>query len=243
MGLPAVLDNAGRAGVELPRQAGARGGRGGVPSGAGFPERAFGCRIFRAWASRRGLPGVGLPPAQGVRVRGFLGAGFPGAGFPGAELPGTEFSGRGLLRRGASGNGASPSAGRPRAGLLGCRFPRHGISGRGASRRGLHGAGFPGAGFPGTEFPGQASRCVTLQRRLLLRGLPGMGFTAQAPRRSPAPRCGASQRSPAPRQTFLPAGAGALANRSFPNSPPCAGATKRRRVFGRSGESDFGVPA
>ena len=207
MGLPAVLDNAGRAGVELPRQAGARCVRGGVPSGAGFPERAFGCRIFRAWASRRGLPGVGLPP----------------------------------------------SAGLPRAGLLGCRFPRHGVSGRGASRRGLPWRGLPwrefsghgvsGAGFPVRNSPAQTSPAWTSGDGLHGAGFTAQGFTAQAPRRSPTPRCGASQRSPAPRQTFLPAGAGALANRSFPNSPPCAGATKRRRVLLRGGESDFGVPA
>lgn len=115
MGLPAVLDNAGRAGVGLPRQTGARCVRGGVPSGAGFPERAFGCRIFRAWASRRGLPGVGLPPHAGL----------------------------------------------PRAGLLGCRFPRHGVSGRGASRRGLPRRGFSGHGVSGAGFPVRNSPAQT----------------------------------------------------------------------------------
>ena len=133
-----------------------------------------------------------------------------------------------------------------------------------AFQRGLSGAGFPTQGFQGWGFSAQASRRsprFTAQgflpgagvhgARLHGAGLPETGFTALVPRRSPRftargflPGAGVhGARLPRSPADISPGGRGALANSFFPNSPPCADATKRRRVFGRGGESDFGVPA
>ena len=162
------------------------------------------------------------------RERGVCAAGSRRArGFQ-SELSDAGFSGRGLHGAGFPAWGFPPAQGFRARGFLGAGFPGTGFPGAGLHGAGFLGAGFPGANFPGTEFPGQASRCVTLQRRLLLRGLPGMGFTAQASRRR------ASRRR-------LPA-APPLPGAGLHSAPPLPGRRFSRQARGRWRTGLFRTP-
>lgn len=164
MGLPAVLDNAGRAGVELPRQAGARGGRGGS-------RRA------------RGAPGAGSP-GRGVSRASFRMQDFPGVGFT------ARASRRGASpQRRASARGASWVPVSPARGFRARGFTAR-ASRRGLPRREFSGHGVSGAGFPVRNSPAQTSPAWTSGDGLHGAGSPPLphspvrGFTALP--RSPA---------------------------------------------------------
>ena len=131
-------------------------------------------------------------------------------------------------------------------------------------RTSLRGRGFPALGFTGAGFTGvasgRASRGLPAGFRRASGGLPA-GFTGLSlgafPGAFPGLFRGLRRAFPAGFPGGLSRGfSGGLFRRAFPadarlgradssflNSPPCAGATKRRRVLLRGGESDFGVPA
>ena len=197
--------------------------------GCGFTSVGFGglgglgrlgLGAWGAWALGR-LGDLGAWALGGLGEDEPPGAGFPGVGLHRRRLHGGSFqrASRGLsggLPAGFTGAFRRASRGLPGGFPAGFRRASGGLP---AGFTGLSLGAFPGA-FPGL-FRGL--------RRAFPAGFPGglsRGFSGGLFRRA------------------FPADARlGRADSSFLNSPPCAGATKRRRVLLRGGESDFGVPA
>ena len=203
---------------------------------------------MRGWRDRRGAGVEIRQTARAIRAQNVR----PHARGEGATAGATaRASWVRVYQRGLWGLGRAWALGAWRLGGLGAwalgglgedEPPGAGFPGVGLHRRRLHGgsfrAGFPGAsgglpaGFTGLSlgaFPGAFPGLFRGLRRAFPAGFPGglsRGFSGGLFRRA------------------FPADARlGRADSSFLNSPPCAGATKRRRVLLRGGESDFGVPA